>query len=617
MQYMDKNRPIKTPRVDIYNFNGALIASLTEDLPIGVVNFRYRFEDEEDDRCLIRLQANDAKVIDHLDIRRNDRLFVNWGYIGGEMSGRLMVIVRDIKSKYGNNVTWTELECTDVATFLKLSKSQNAVTTSLINYIKEYCIDKLNVVIKESGKVIYKQGINKKATDERTYDIVSVPEGVGYKDPYNEQGSEEVLVEEEYEAGTWFIDSGGVREFLERETDLITSGRSPYIVIREKMRLCPNGPWYVTGRGNTLLIHNRNLGNKPYRSYMYKGEPGDLIDFTPQTKYENFEKSTASQNGIDPLSKSAYFIDSYLELLETLRGLKEVLEDKKISDEKRETEINKWISAYQNGYRNYHASKLPVEFTLDGNAWPASRWTNYTQRGIEQSAVADKTRVSNPAGLINYGNGKYLGGLEVINRAFVYSAPIETWEEASVVLANKLREMEMEKEEANITVEGDPALMIDMVVHIGNVQRAHLGSYYIRQCEHTITNQGFKVTMEGIKVVEEARLKTYSDKGNVEAGADGLKFNAEERYLLEENVFRKWDVKIWVKTGTKYLSADPMVSNTVGDFTYEDGDLVPLDDYIETLNPDTDVAKELIKLYGDNKLRISNSGDDNVNTELR
>ena len=608
------DRPVKTPKMELYNFNGNLIASNMEEYPIGVVSIRYKFDDEEDDRCLIKIQASDTTFIDLIDIRRKDRLYVNWGYINGRTTGKVMVVVRDIKSKYGPNITWTELECSDAATFLKLTKSQDALTTSLIDYMKDYCVSKLKIIIKESGKILYKQGINTKAGDELKLEVVSVPEGLGFKDPYQEPGSDTRLQEESYKPGTWFGD-GVVKDFLEKEVDLVTAGRSPYIIIREKMRLCPNGPWYVSGRGNTLFIHNRNLGGKIYKGYVYKGEPGDLIDFTAATKYENFEKRTATQMGVDPLSKSTHFIDAYLEILEKLKSFKEIIEDKNSTQAKKEDELQVWLYVYNNGYKRYKAGKLPVEITADGNTWPVKEWSDYLRRGIPLAELTDKTKTEYPSDITKYGETTF-NPVKVIGRTFLYSAPIESWDEANANMANTLRGMEMEKEEGKFIVEGDPDLINDLVVNIANVQATHKGNYYIKVCEHEISQSGYKCTMDSLKIVEEAKIRVYQESGTQEEDIDGLKFQAQERYSLEENVFRKWDIKIWIKRGVRYLSADPMVSNTVGDYAYDVGDWVSLEDFQAQLGPDEDIEKALLNLYDTGNLKFS-SNQVEPNTEVR
>ena len=60
------------------------------------------------------------------------------------------------------------------------------------------------------------------------------------------------------------------------------------------MQLAPQGPWFVSGRDNNLYIHNRNLGGSTYRIYPYGKEPGYLIDFSPETKYEAFSKTQSA-----------------------------------------------------------------------------------------------------------------------------------------------------------------------------------------------------------------------------------------------------------------------------------------------------------------------------------
>jgi len=100
----DSRDPIKTPVVHIFNSSGEEIINSLGINGLSVVELKYNFDDEDDDECSIKLRANNPSVLDGTTIKYGSRLIVQWGYIGGPLSSKAVVVVRDIQTKYGNNV---------------------------------------------------------------------------------------------------------------------------------------------------------------------------------------------------------------------------------------------------------------------------------------------------------------------------------------------------------------------------------------------------------------------------------------------------------------------------------------------------------------------------------
>jgi len=546
--------PLKALYVSIYDDDGVQLATTAVDGNVSVVSFRYKFDDEDNDVCTIKLQSKEPLAFDRLSIGRGSKLLIKWGYLNNRVSPFVYVAVRDVTSKYGMNIIYTELECTDLLTYMKTARADDVGEGSYIDYIRAQCYGRYNIVIKDRGKKVYAQARRKKR--EINKEVIAKQESFDDPPIYNPmfepapEGTSYIYKEvTDLEIGTWFENdpSNPVREFLEADSrSIITSQRSQYVVMSEFFKTCPSGPWYITGRGDTLYIHNRDLGKTIYRSYKYMAEPGDLIDITAKTKYENFEKQVVSYLGLDPADRKNFYIDDYREALYKQKNLKEILENKQISDEEKKAQIKDYL---QLRYESYPLQgSLEVEgalipfgsdkklFFIGGKYHKA-----YMDKlGLPYSEKSDKTKL--------FTDPWIRGGKEGFNpllhdpilRAIWITIPLVSMNEIIAVTNNRQRELEMEKEEAKIIVEGDPYLCSERTVFVSNIHKQHVGHYYIKKCEHVITTQGYKTTLECLKVVPESKLVTLGDDYSVtEEGTQEL----EKQYLQEKYLFGK-DVKI-------------------------------------------------------------------------
>jgi len=339
------NDSLKTPVVFLYDDIGTLLFSTMNKLDLDLVEFSYQYDDDDEDKCTIKIQAKNYKSLDLLNIGRNDKLKIQWGYLTGPYSPMVTVAVRDINSKYGINMIYIEYQCTDLTTYLKTSKPTDLRKTSLIGFINDYASLKCNIVIQSGTDIIFKQ-LSRDPNEEKPAEV----ETMGIQeyfpivfDPWMKNLSKFGLgmgynnLEPPIDTGTWFVNPDNIiRQFYEKEIDISSVNRSPYTVIQENLNHCPYGPWYITGRGNTLFIHNRNLGNVVYTIYSYAQEPGYLQDFTPKTKYDSFEQQVILAGGMDPITKGSSNLESYISKLSTMKSIPEIMGDRALTKKERE-----------------------------------------------------------------------------------------------------------------------------------------------------------------------------------------------------------------------------------------------------------------------------------------
>ena len=615
----DLNDSIKTPIVYLYNESGELLASSIEGLELGVVDFNYEYDDEEEDICTIKIQAKNHDAIDNLNIRRNAVLIVKWGYVGGPLSNSARVAVRDIASKYGTNNIYTEYKCTDLTTALKYINVQDVRTMSLLDYLDNYASRSMKIVIQSGPDVIYKQGIQNQITtreEEDTqriqmlytskdsgpippFDPFVTPLMNGVKPSLPMPNPNNII-----ERGTWYADAeNDIKKYFEKERDIISVNRSPYNVLQETLNSCPQGPWFITGRGNTLLIHNRNLGNNLYKNYEYAGEHGELLDFTAETKYDNFEKQKISSTNMDPSSKGIANLDSYLNRLNSQRTFPEIIQDKSISQEERDRQLRDFII----GYHDYKMFEIKIN-TFRAYAMANPNISNYQDAQIsfseaerngdvsfdEDSGILAKKAYTDviyvPEGKVNTSPLRgYMG------KVIIYSIPVDDPIDTENEQNNTLRKLEMETEEANIIIEGDPYIKSEMVIGILNVQKTHEGKYYIKKCGHNITEQGYRTTLETLKVKDSAVIKSLKAQSEIEKAQDGaISMKLPEFFLKQEKAFNRWKIKIVFKElvgGYEYAK--------VGTGGYQEKQVDTLDSILTQPDLNTDEQYSVIKKYID------------------
>jgi len=553
-----RHDPLKTPWVGVFNKSGKMISQNFGDGDIIVTQFRYKYDDEDDDICTIKMQMSDPQALDQLDIQRGTELRIVWGYLKNVKSPEVTVVVRDMISKYGPNVIYTDLECTDYLTFIKTFRSPDVDEISILDYLKGQAYGKYKIVLTDRGENIYTQRTLKK--QDKTHELHYVqdwdagPEGRAPEafDPILRHLNHNAEVPEgtkvvispikKPEAGVWYVSAKDpVREFLEQPISIPTANRSIYIVLQDILKKCPNGPWYVTGRGDTLEIHNRNLGGDITREYIYKNERAQLLDFQAKTKFEAFEKQSISYSGMDAADRKNYYVEDYRKALMNQRDLQEILEDKKITDATKEEQINDFLDLYEGGYNTYKTVRIDGAFIEPGTEsqmFIPGRFPQPFISNIDQEvAVKDKTFIDHTKYAPGVKAPESLDRVEfkddLILRASWYTIPLLTRDEAINVTNNRQRELAMEKEEGKIIVEGDPYLMDQQKVIVSNVHSQHEGQYYIKKCEHAVTQNGYKTTLDCLKVVPEATLNNITTLTK-EAYEGGELTEEQEEYYIRE-----------------------------------------------------------------------------------
>jgi len=362
--------------------------------------------------------------------------------------------------------------------------------------------------------------------------------------------------------------------------EMVPFSSSPYQMIESHLKSAPDGPWYIDGTGDTLLIHNRHLERDPRYSYGYREEPGDLLEFTPDMKFKpnrinNYLRTTALDE-----TKGFTTMYHYLHALKNLRPLPEILADPDIGDYMKADEVRTWYMAYlaHDKYGIFQRVESIKEYP-DGKR-PEEKPEDW--EGLDNTI---------------------LGKLD-LHRVYVRREEDADAERDSI--SNKQREVDMEKSKATLKIIGNPILKNKDTLYIHNVSSEDLGNYYIKEIEHHISpTSEYTCTGELIKAIPFSGITSVINPTKVDKEGKIIEEDYKKRYDREKMIF---------KPGVRISSIDLGSTYAAGTGGYDasvnyTGDIVNAIDILD--NPDQPLdlnVKTLIDKYneGDTKTNVEN-----------
>lgn len=544
---------LKTVRIVITDMiSGSILMTSDKGGDISVVSFKYLYDDEDPDECTIKLQTSDPVAFDKIGIGRSSKLQVTWGYISGPMTYSTIVVIRDLQSSYGNKLITTELICSDLLFYANTSRSNDVGEADMVTFLEAQFSKRYNIVIRDGSTLILQLP---KIADEKqpARDAITNPDLLIYPntsgDPYyntdsnflrgltyfNKKPSSDIPDD------PWGVDEKNeIRDWLLRKRGVVSANRSQMTVLRDIFKECPKGPWYVTGHGETLMIHNRNFIDAPIRVYKYRGENSKLIDFKAKTKYDQFEKNRITHDFYDQEKRKFYFIDAYIDELFSMVTFKEKFNNKSMTEVDFKFWLEKWIDLMK-AYEKWHVTRA-VYTIYNPQTKERTNIRVANSPAIWGAAIKEETSaqdiLKHPHPYLRGPNG-FDPNHGVVLSGFIYTRPLQFIDDRSNFVNNEMRKMEMEKEEAKIIVEGDPILQCNMRIQILNVHWQHKGLYYIKKCTHVLTRQGYKTELECIKVISTSKMRTglTTESVTVDAAFEDPQIQVEEQYAQEQKLY--------------------------------------------------------------------------------
>lgn len=462
----------------------------------GVTRFRYVHSEVIDDASYITIETKDLTLADHPDLQDGKELKVVWGYLPNKLRAHL-VWIWDITPTFSSSGLRMELKCYCKAAFLKLNSSQKVWEDKTLE-------DAVSDIAEEYGLSPGTEGIDPEDQSATPSDFEVVTTG-----PIAQPG----ILDAQTGKSTTAVDNTSLtqRYIFKKYGAMPQANKSDRRLLDDLASQEPVDNMFVNGRDDQLLVQRRNLNQKPYKSYILKGEPGYLLSFSPATKNSEGEKGGVANvvQGWDEENKE--FIQAEITRSQSGAGvigdmLDQSLEElvRRKVEEENDNLLDRRISVGGILQEQYDG--------VDGNGNPQYKKVVVSKIDTTKRIFVEiRKRGTRPSQVVFGDNGKNsfvssaidaVGRIE--NRLYVVKDPKEylpgvesNSQDIAGVGVNRQSKKEMDLHSAEATILGDVDLQSSKVISINGVGKKYSGNYYIYHVSHDIApDQGYICTLK-------------------------------------------------------------------------------------------------------------------------
>lgn len=437
-----------------------------------ITYFKYKFSEEDDDVCEIKIQSSNVKLADKPEYQEGQTLKVSWGYLNGSMSAVRLIIIFDTVCSYEDDIILT-LTCHERFVLSKMdvvkSKNKKQLKNGVPITLSPRVLENMNVELEKGNTELAK------ILESNNIDV-----------------SNKQIKQKEFDSENTIV-------------SLYNGNTSTFQNLRQFLNKLPGGPYVIESRDDKVVIKTRDLKQNSHKTWVYRNEGGDLISFTPETKNRGKASSSSDVDvtNWNPSKKEAYVQNSS----------KEKDEGIKLADG---SSIKTWdplwnkTSVFQNAPTRGIAQKPSAGYDgrsklekLGGkkNNKVYKKIYKYTDHHKNPNYIGNQ----NPLGFL--ANAAARGSTAVSETVYEFAedvqkptdhiiSPEHDPRKAKAHADNRRKENEMKNNPASAKAIGEPSVMSGQVCTILGVANKHSGNYYILSCEHTIDDSGYMLNLD-------------------------------------------------------------------------------------------------------------------------
>lgn len=481
-----------------------------------VTSLYYNHSEMVDDSTRIIIETTDVTLVDHPDLQEGKTLKVVFGLLGSKTYRAHLVWIWDTVVGFNEQGVRLEIVAYCKAAYMKLNSSKDVFTNKGLDEIAEDLAAGNGLTLedqlkdKESFSGVEQTNIPKNS-------ILNISKGDAYY----------TLAKDNPSYG-----------YIFRKYDAIPQkNASDAKTLKELAKQEPTSNLVVEGRDDRLIIKKRNLKQKPYKSYTYRGEPGYLLEFTPATRNTNARKGSvgSSVGGWDEETGEYFQVNP--DQSDSGDGV--------LGDEVEVTAENQLLKNLRDNLVN---NPMDQTRTLDGLYYEEFQGKDEAGKDIYKK-IATKTldatkqtfafitKKGTRSSQFDFTAKKYSSAMDATGRietrqlipinAKEWLPTIETKVEDAMGLGvNRQSDQIKELNECTARVMGDPELQSGKIITIMGVGKKYSGNYYIISAEHQHTTaNGYIVYLTMFKNGKNKVSK--DDEANIDASNLGLSKNKE------------------------------------------------------------------------------------------
>lgn len=481
-----------------------------------ITKFDYLYSEEEDDVCELTVESDNPKLADDPAFQEGKSLTVTWGYLDyTPLQSTRKIYIFDTRTEYSEDGITLTLVCHEKFAISKMdtarNKTANGSTDKNVTKVlfstdvwENFNVDQLSDLVyrrlsaSSQGKDSkYDPRLNKNSSSTEA----SFAKADNSLNPLNSDNNlQYVNPDDPLSPKLSYNPAEGML------VTLYNGSNSTYRTLKTWFDKQSGGPYVIDSRDDKVTIRLRNLFDDPVRSYVYKGEDGELLSFTPESKNRSKSKTSNQIDTVnwDSSSKSA--------ILQTSSKEKEAINDSptmKIWNASPVPVNPFWFQ--QNQEENNKARVIgPNSKKVGSKDWKkpepkdsgkASKyetdrgWLIYTDdfvRSVQKTpfGLKEEKTTTAPEYVKKQKTKPKDGPSKTIVRASESSRSSKSFAE------NRRKNDDLETNPATAKMIGNPLLECGKVINVSNVASKHAGKYYIKECRHTIDNEGYMTSIE-------------------------------------------------------------------------------------------------------------------------
>ena len=535
-------RVIITDELDRVIISGGVKDSFTgkDEVSYNIERFRYAYIDDDSDECEISIETVNPYLPDNPALQVGKKIYVKWGYFDSMKTK--MVLIQETMTKYMDSKITFELTCSDINSNLKqiealktrqMAEMEAKDLNNWLDFFNSFYGGRLQLIT--GPTTFYESG-------GQTKEEPGV--AIGYYDPLTETTGRFVPLPTSKSLPTpyaYFTPTDQKMPF--------GGGKSVLDGMKDSLGGMPNGPYYIQGTDDKLVIHNRDkafVGNV-FKFYDYRGGDGDLLTFIPEIRITE-QTDQINQSGIDEETKET--TDEEVKTPKFTGSMKEVLQNKfnknpnySPTDEEIKLLALEWSKIAIEDWKNKGVATdfaFPyLEFTIKNrqiNAStqsPSQLWS-FDIVNPNGSVVSTPERTTTP----------------IANTAVIFNAPAQVYRIVikqisptqggffTEQMLNRVQEIEQYAYTSKFKVLGDPQLEARQLIQIRGVAKLYSGKHYVNRCEHEISSSGY--TVEGETIMQNPVIaKFYANIKTDSSGKSELEVSDEEKSENQIDGFRE------------------------------------------------------------------------------
>lgn len=499
----------------VFNATGTIVLD-------KVTRLSYNHSDNAEDYSSITIETEDLTLPDHPDLQEHKKIVLVWGYMGGKTRTQ-RIYIWDVKVAYdSNSALRMEIIGYPKAAYLKLNARKKV-------YNNQSLADIMGGIAEENGLNYKEEGFSLENSEKKDSEGLSAVTFGGAQVSLLNLKEQRITVARDNTAYNRY-------SFRKYEAGIVQDGSSDSKLLKKLAVNEPTDNVTIEAHDDDLILRKRNLRQKPYKSYIFKAEPGYLLSFSPGSKHSETQKEAVSNSVQGWVEQDKEFVEGEIDTTHSgspvMGDLVEltaesILRKKIYKDIESPLDQRKSVSGLL--YENYEGQ--------DGNGNPFKRltksdkldttkaaWLHITKRGTRPSQL-DLTNRQVSSALDATGRIE-TRGVVIINPQEVITSIEDAKEQIAGNGINRQSHKELELYSATAEILGDTELESSKIIYISGIALKYTGNYYIQSVNHEVVpDRGYICYLN---LLRNALTKNGNEVGNkVDASAVDIDKNTQ------------------------------------------------------------------------------------------